>query len=770
MQAAKESYPDLEEAADRYAEKGRISHWLLWNELWLEEGSAEARAGCDRVRATAMEHRRDLVLPVDWRPFLTLYLLRFAPGLAPAVRKAWMTLRHPGPLQKNAIRYGLMTLFNYLLSFLIVFVAARALAAEALGGASFASSVVSYFALIAQMGIPLYGMRLCAKSRGDPAKLSQSVAELFAMGALLTGASLVLFALTVLFVPQLSAIAPLMVIFGVGLLAQCINFEWAFKGLEEYRYLLVRSVAVKTLAFVLVLLLVHSQADLYRYAAITVFSAVGCSLVDFVRLSRFVSPRQVGRLNLRPHIRPVMTFFLMSCATLIYANLDIVMLGFMRDAAEVGYYEIAVKAKVALTAIGGILWNVTLPRATALWAEGDRDGFERLAQRTLRFVCVFQAVVTVVFMLCAGWVIPFIAGDGYLPAVPAFRILLLTLLPIGVSNIIGGQVLIPAGAEKRLLVAELCGAGLNLVLNFALIPVWGIEGAASATVAAEVVVALVAYYWAAKDLHVVLFPWERAVARALGGLRASAVAARCRVAALFIPDDRVECYCTCCEMPLRAWGVARFAERPDLYDARRYAGMPQDVVCPACGSIPRHRIIAWYLGRHLELVRGRDVLHFAAERGLSRWFGRHGVRVTTADLRAPADLQLDLCDIALPDGSWDVIVCNHVLEHVADWRRALAELRRVLRPGGLLVCSFPIDPRLETVYEDAGVVTPEGRVAWFGQHDHLRVFGADSAELLRDAGFRVEVVRGSDCPDVIRPVVGPADYDSDEVFFCWKQG
>lgn len=89
VQAAKDSYPDLEEAANRYAEKGRIACWLLWNELRLEEGGAEASAGCDRVRATAMEHRRDLVLPVDWQPLLTLYLLRFAPRLAPAVRKAW---------------------------------------------------------------------------------------------------------------------------------------------------------------------------------------------------------------------------------------------------------------------------------------------------------------------------------------------------------------------------------------------------------------------------------------------------------------------------------------------------------------------------------------------------------------------------------------------------------------------------------------------------------------------------------------------------------
>jgi O-antigen/teichoic acid export membrane protein len=194
----------------------------------------------------------------------------------------------------------------------------------------------------------------------------------------------------------------------------------------------------------------------------------------------------------------------MSCATLIYANLDIVMLGFMGDAEQVGYYQIATKIKVALTAVGGIVWNVALPKATQLWERGDHEGFAQLARRSLRFVCLLQLAVTLFFMVSAGWVIPLVAGKDYAPAVPSFRVLLLSLLPIAASNIIGEQLLIPAGKEKRLLAAELAGAGANLILNLVLIPTCGIVGAAAATVAAECVVTLLAYWYARKDLHVAL--------------------------------------------------------------------------------------------------------------------------------------------------------------------------------------------------------------------------------------------------------------------------
>lgn len=123
-----------------------------------------------------------------------------------------------------------------------------------------------------------------------------------------------------------------------------------------------------------------------------------------------------------------------------------------------------------------------------------------------------------------------------------------------------------------------------------------------------------------------------------------------------------------------------------------------------------------------------------------------------------------------PDASWDVVFCNHVLEHVPDYKKALRELYRILKPGGMLICSFPIDIRYETVQEDDVLVgddSPQAdqeRIRKFGQKDHLRVFGRDSRKLLEKAGFVVSVIDGDTMPEEIMPVVGPADYDSNKLF------
>ena len=140
----------------------------------------------------------------------------------------------------------------------------------------------------------------------------------------------------------------------------------------------------------------------------------------------------------------------------------------------------------------------------------------------------------------------------------------------------------------------------------------------------------------------------------------------------------------------------------------------------------------------------------------------------SADLNQPADLKIDIQQMDLQDDSWDWIFCNHVLEHVYDYKMALRELYRILKPCGQLVISFPIDEVNDTVAEDV-TASKEERIRRFGQADHYRVFGRDSEELLQKAGFSVTKIEGRAMDESFLPVVGPANYDVNYLFLCEKE-
>jgi SAM-dependent methyltransferase len=168
-----------------------------------------------------------------------------------------------------------------------------------------------------------------------------------------------------------------------------------------------------------------------------------------------------------------------------------------------------------------------------------------------------------------------------------------------------------------------------------------------------------------------------------------------------------------------------------------------DARCHECSSLERHRMIWLYFIKAVSGVAirpGTAFLHFAPEPSLERHLRRAiGTGYVTADLYAArVDFKMDVTDIRFPAASFDLIYCSHVLEHVPDDRKALAEFRRVLRPDGLAVIMVPITAP-QTV-EDASIEDPQERLRLFGQDDHVRRYGPDFVERLEDAGFRVRVV------------------------------
>lgn len=174
-----------------------------------------------------------------------------------------------------------------------------------------------------------------------------------------------------------------------------------------------------------------------------------------------------------------------------------------------------------------------------------------------------------------------------------------------------------------------------------------------------------------------------------------------------------------------------------------YVTSREDALCPRCLALERHRMIWLWITRHTDLLERRPrLLHIAPEVSLMRHlkplYGNSSNYIT-ADLESPlADLHFDVQQIPLSDGSVEVVICNHLLEHVEDDRVALRELHRILCHGGWGILLVPEDRRRATTFEDDSVTDREERTRLFGQYDHRRVYGRDYDDRLRSAGFRVE--------------------------------
>lgn len=175
-----------------------------------------------------------------------------------------------------------------------------------------------------------------------------------------------------------------------------------------------------------------------------------------------------------------------------------------------------------------------------------------------------------------------------------------------------------------------------------------------------------------------------------------------------------------------------------------YVTQRPNALCPHCLSLERHRLLWLYLTRETDLFTTLpELLHIAPEvclmRHLKPRYAAHRNRYRTADLESPlADLHFDIQQIPLADESVDVVICNHLLEHVADDRQAMRELYRILRRGGWGVLLSPVELDRATTFEDDTITDPEERTRIFGQYDHRRLYGNDFADRLREAGFTAD--------------------------------
>ncbi|MDO4179042.1 MAG: flippase [Phascolarctobacterium sp.] len=409
-----------------------------------------------------------------------------------------MTSKNQKSIKLNFIMNAILTLSGFIFPLITFPYVSRILLPAGMGKVAMATSVVAYFALLARLGIPMYGIRACAGVRDDKQALSKMVHELFLINFLMAMVSYALFFGTVFFVPKLAEERLLYIIVSLTIFFEMLGVDWLYRALEEYAYITKCSLAFKVIAVVAMFVLIHEQSDYVVYGSITVLAACGSYLLNFYNLRKHISSSLFDNYNLKQHMTPILVFFATSCAIVIYTQLNTVMLGFLKSPADVGLYDSAMKIKNILVSFVTALGAVLLPRASYYVKNELYDDFARITSKAVQFVCLLAIPLVVYFTIFASDGIYFFSGPRFAGAIVPMQIIMPTVLFIGLTNIIGIQVLVPLGREKDVFYSVLVGGIVDLAVCALLIPGYGVVGAAAANMIAEFSVLVVQLILVAK--------------------------------------------------------------------------------------------------------------------------------------------------------------------------------------------------------------------------------------------------------------------------------
>lgn len=391
----------------------------------------------------------------------------------------------------NFIMNFILTASSFIFPLITYPYISRVLLVDGNGQISFATSVLSYFSMFASLGIPTYGIRACAQIRDDKIELTKTVQELLILNLISTAITYLAFFLSLVTIPIFREDKNLLLINSLSLILNTIGVNWFYSALEQYSYITVRSLAFKILSIIFMFLLVHRQDDYLVYAAITVLATGGSNILNFIHLRHYISLKPVGHYDLSKHLKPIFLFFGSAVASSIYTNLDMVMLRFLSNVTEVGYYQVAVKVKMLLTTLVTSLGAVLLPRLSYYVKQGKDEEFKNITVKALNFILIFASAITVYFIIFAKETVLVLSGSAFLNAVLPLQIIMPSILFIGLSYVTGLQILIPLMKEKQMMISYIIASMFDFILNLLIIPHWKASGAAFSTAFAELCVLIV---------------------------------------------------------------------------------------------------------------------------------------------------------------------------------------------------------------------------------------------------------------------------------------
>lgn len=388
----------------------------------------------------------------------------------------------------NLIVNGIKTLMSVLFPLITFPYASRILGASGIGKVNYASSIISYFSLIASLGISTYAIREGARIREDREKFNKFAREILSINLCTTVISYLLL-IVFLSLPILNNYKILLVICSAGIVFTTIGMEWLFIIKEEYSYITIRAIAFQFISLILLFLLVKSEKDYCWYAALTVISSGGSAVMNLWHSRKFVDWRNRGsKLEFRKHLKPIFLIFGTSLASSIYMTMDTTMLGALKGDSAVGVYTAAVKINSVVSTLIGTVSSTILPRVAYYIGNGLQEQYKKLMKTSMDILLMISMPAAIGMICTSDILILLFSGKEFLVGSLAAKILSAKVVVSAINRVLAYQVCTPYKMDKEVLISTASGAIFNLFANAILIPIAGVTGASVATLFSEIIV------------------------------------------------------------------------------------------------------------------------------------------------------------------------------------------------------------------------------------------------------------------------------------------
>ena len=392
-------------------------------------------------------------------------------------------------IKKNFVLSTVYQILILIVPFVTAPYVSRVLGADGIGIYSFTSSIVGYFVLFATLGTMSYGAREISRARDDRKLLSRFFWEIELLVVCTTSMCLILWGLWVIMAPEYNLIY---LILSIQLLGVIADVTWFFTGLEQFKYIVVRNSIVKIAGIILLFVFIREREDLTLY----IFLMTSINLLGALSMWMYI-PKMVDRidwrtLNIKPHFKETLIYFIPAVATSVYTILNKVLLGFIGgDIRENGYYEQATKIiAIGQTLTFAALNNVLSARISYLFAEHKKEEIHQRIDKSLHYILLIGLGLSFGLIAISPKFVPWFFGAGFEPTILLIQLLSPIILIIGISNCLGAQYFTPAGLRKKSAQYIIIGAVVNLFLNIILIPKYGAIGAVIGSLMAELTITI----------------------------------------------------------------------------------------------------------------------------------------------------------------------------------------------------------------------------------------------------------------------------------------